>query len=315
MVRFVNDSGIPDTFWQYAVNDDYDAGKSWRTATQLIDEPQVVMLRKKHDNDITLDVADAMPMLLGKAVHHISEKGQTNRYATEKRVFTKVHGALVSAQTDIIERLDDSQHLVNLIEHKVTGTFGLIVNKDRGWVKPEWEKQVNLQAEIIERATNLMVGDAHVCVILRDWMRSKAVDNDYPNRPILMVPIPLWSKDERAKYLEDRVRVHMEAELHHDMHGTLPECSDEGRWSKPAVWAVEVPKRKSALRLLSTREEAEKWIKESDHPAKKQMTIVERQGEHVRCAGDWCSVSTWCVQHKKHIEEQAVKQLERRKAK
>ena len=53
--------------------DDYTRGKSHRSVTQLIDSPQVRILRERHWDDLTEDVSEKMWTVLGTAVHRIFE--------------------------------------------------------------------------------------------------------------------------------------------------------------------------------------------------------------------------------------------------
>jgi len=102
--------------------------------------------------------------------------------------------------------------------------------------------------------------------------------------------------------MEERVRVHRHARAGEG----IIHCSDEERWSKPDKWAVMKEGRKSALRLLDSRLDAQRWCVTNDHvhlwekgkniPFKKGISIVHRPGEDTRCE-HYCAVSSVCPQY------------------
>ena len=57
-----------------------------------------------------------------------------------------------------------------------------------------------------------------ICAVLRDWNKRDAANRaDYPQSPVTIVDIPLWSSGDRLSYIHDRVRLHQEAQLEYDM--------------------------------------------------------------------------------------------------
>ena len=74
----------------------------------------------------------------------------------------------------------------------------------------------------------------------------------------------------------------------------LPLCTDEERWRRKDTYRVEKKGRKTAVRVLDTREEADEYI--GGHKDSKLLKVVEAKGECVRCA-NYCDVAKFCNQY------------------
>jgi hypothetical protein len=74
------------------------------------------------------------------------------------------------------------------------------------------------------------VDKLQVIAILRDWSKARVKTKGYPPSPIANIELPLWTYEERERFLKERVAIHQEAHGSYDLGGTLPECSEEERW-------------------------------------------------------------------------------------
>jgi hypothetical protein len=79
--------------------------------------------------------------------------------------------------------------------------------------------------------------------------------------------------------------------MHKDALESLPECSPEERWEKPAVWAVKKKNRKSAIRLFASPDEAHEYGRRFVEG----YFLEHRPGDAVRCS-KYCSVANFCDQ-------------------
>ena len=96
-----------------------------------------------------------------------------------------------------------------------------------------------------------------------------------------------------------RIELHQSAAFQRLTKQDLPLCSDEERWRKPTKWAIKKGKNIRAVRVLSTKEEADEFLetKGSDHH------IEERPGECTRCVQNRCRVNRWCEQYQQEVSE------------
>ena len=125
---------------------------------------------------------------------------------------------------------------------------------------------------------------------MRDWSANKSGEN-YPEASIVVVDIPLWTATEAEEFIRNRLNAHKEAKMVMDFGQELPPCSDKERWMSETTFAVKREGRKTAIRVLTSEQEAKEM-------AEKEKGYVEtRLGEPRRCAGNYCGVAEWCKQY------------------
>ena len=250
--------------------------------TTLIDSPRISQLRRMHEDNIEEDVSQLVYRVWGSAVHEILSRQTSNAYVAEERLSHTVDGTMISGAIDYQFVEDDA---VDLKDYKTTAAFGV----SQG-IKPEWERQINTYAYLIRQAKGLTVKSASIVAFIRDWRKSDAdVREDYPAAPVHEMSVHLWANDEQDRFVEERVRIHRNAEVQADF-GDLPLCSDEERWTRPAKFAVHKGTNKRALKLFDVEIDAKTFAGES-----KDRNIQVRPGRYVRCES-WCAVAPFCDQ-------------------
>jgi hypothetical protein len=280
-MKYTNKHNLPQPIVDaiIAIESDYDSEGSDITASSLDKPPQMLMLLKKHDDEIVVDVSNRLYSLLGNATHIILERaGEGGVRIMERRFTEMVNGWKVSGKVDLIEdRI--------LWDYKVMSVWEIIYG-----LKKDKENQVNVLRWLAEKG-GVKVEKLGIAGILRDWQYSKAkFDHKYPQEQGVKVDIPLWDMAKAHDYISERVSVHKVARE----FGAEP-CTDEERWMKPAKWAVMKTGRKSALRVLESEEDARNWLHENSHKGGDE--IVHRPGENTRC-DTYCDVKGFCQQYK-----------------
>lgn len=283
-----NKLNLPQPIVDAVANDPYTKGDADISCTSLIDSPRIYALKNKHGCDLVEDVSERIWSLLGQAVHNILERAADSSQIVEKRLYMQCNGWTLSGQFD---------HMVlgdKLSDYKVTSVWSVIYGNDK------WEPQLNVLAELC-RANGYAVSGLQIVTFLRDWQRFKAkFDKNYPPFQVHTINIPLWSRDEAQKYINERIRMHRDAGTH------LPLCSDNDMWKKQDKYAVIKKGRVKALRVLDSMDEACQWcvdhrIGETDddngYVLYKGTSIEKRPGEYTRCE-NYCSVSDYCEQRK-----------------
>ena len=210
---------------------------------------------------------------------------------------------MVTAQADILDPvIVNEQHTgqMFLYDYKVTSVWSVLNGE-----KPEWERQVNINAAI-HRHNRERVDQAAIVAIMRDWQVRKARhEKEYPPEAVKVIGIPLWTQDETVEYMRRRVKLHQKAILDYIRSGfnpnVLPMCSDEERWYRGATFAVKFMSEsgklnKNAKRKFDSKTDALQFM--SDNPTlppkgKKWAPVEERPGENIRCL-DYCDVWFKC---------------------
>lgn len=294
-MKLTNIHGIPQVFQDFIKSRKYSREGAWRSITQLIDAPQVIFLREKHHADMEQDVSEQVWSLLGSAVHLVlenSKKRSDNSMIVERRFHAVVNGKTISGQVDLLE---DYGYGKTISDYKVTSVSSFQRNK------PEWEKQLNGYAALVRYETGWQIAALQIVCIMRDWLGFKAkVMKDYPQAPIQIASIPLWSNEKQDEFLKQRVDEHAMAEL-----GLYQPCTDEERWRREKNFAVIRSKNKMASCIVPTREEAEAYIRDTKKP--EEYRISERPANAIRCSENFCGVAAWCEQWAKEKEENDAK--------
>ena len=289
-MKYTNKYNIPNEIIRSLENDSYSDGGADFSATGLLQPPQIRMLKKIYEPEITTDVSDRIWILLGQSVHNILERANESNTEslTEQRMFVDIDRYKISGQADSIAIEDKI-----LKDYKVTSVWSVISALKDG--KPEWEQQLNIYAYLYKQTFKQDVSALNIIAIMRDWNKSGMLRNkDYPKCSVAVIPIPLWSEQEQLDFIRERIDKHTDAEVIWDALGELPKCTPEERWAKPDTYAVMKKGRKSALRLLPTEEQAKEYIGDQN------LSIEFRKGLSTRCEG-YCEVSQFCNQYRESM--------------
>tara|TARA_R100001377_G_C3194809_1_gene112256 strand:+ start:5743 stop:6630 length:888 start_codon:yes stop_codon:yes gene_type:complete len=284
-----NNFNLPDVVVSALTQDDYTKGKSNRSVTQLIDSPQIAILARENADDIKQDAVDFLWSRFGTSVHTMFEKAAegADQVISEERMFAEVLGWTISGAVDLQE-LSDRGRIVS--DYKVTSVWSVI------FAKKEWHNQLNCYAWLIRKSHGAVVKQLRIIAIIRDWQRRRASeDSTYPQSPIKIIEIPLWSDEEQDAYVEGRVRLHQEAEFKRLTGGDIEPCTQAETWKKDDSYAVVKKGRKRAVRVLGSQQDADEFMDAIAIEPEKHSVEV-RRGEATRCIQDWCRVSKWCPQ-------------------
>jgi len=290
-MKYTNRHNIPQEIINAVHNDSYNKGKATISATGLLQPPRIRLLAQENYEKLTIDVSDEIWKLLGQSVHTILERANENNedVITEQRMFTVVNDWTVSGQTDSIDVKSNT-----LKDYKVTSVWSIVSALKEG--KAEWEQQLNIYAYLYQQTTGKTIDQLNIIAIARDWNKNQYLRSggDYPPSPVTVLDIDLWSDEEQEDFIKQRVSIHQEAEVDYLINDKLPFCTDEERWRRKDTYRVEKKGRKSAVRVLDTQEEADKYME--GHKDIKLLKVVEAKGECVRCA-NYCDVAEFCNQY------------------
>lgn len=297
-----NIHNLPEPFISYQRNDTYSGGHAFRSVTELIDSPQISVLKREFPISVTVDIMDMVPQMIGSAVHHIIEHSRDNPdYLKEERIDMEVDNVLISGQIDMQEKMPDQS--IWLHDFKVTSAWSAVYNPSG---KKEWHDQMSIYATLVESKKNIPVSGATIWLIMRDWTKREArASNQYPNHMVKGINIPLGPRGQRMDYLVSRINAHKKAELNYMLGLDLPGCTNEERWAKKSKYAVFRPTNKKATRVFNSRKEAENYTNSKAIGGSHQWRIEDRPGAFTRC-DEWCSVSSVCPQL---IYEKTMKEL------
>jgi len=284
-MKLTNNFNLPDTFVNVIKRPQYDKGDSQISATEILNSPRIVQLKRQHWNDLTEDASDMVWSLFGSAVHNILQHGKDDHHIVEQRIHVEHEGWKISGAIDLQEVYDDG---IVISDYKVTSAW--VVQNE----KPDWTYQLNLYAWLVEKAKGQKVKALQIIAIVRDWSRREAKTKEgYPNAPVVVIEIPMWSFEEREAYINKRLALHNDAFFAIHAGDKMPECSAEEMWEKPTLYAIMKEGGKRAKSVHKTRDEAEAKLTAG-------YAIEVREGGRTRCES-FCQVSEHCDQYKKYL--------------
>lgn len=293
MAIYTNKHDAPSVLFKLLGREKYSKGDAKASVTQLISSPRQVLLKKKHDHMIQVDISDRLYALFGSAVHDMIDRGcDEEDHITEERLFTEVDGWKISGGIDV-QRISDNG--VKVLDWKVTSVSKIMYGSYE-----DWEKQLNVYAYLVQKEKNLEVEGLEVCAILRDWKKSDIGKSpNYPSSPIVPITIPLWTYKAQENYIKERIALHKDAARAMEWGEDLPHCTPEETWEKPTLYAVGLPNGKRAAKVYENIKEAEEHVAKSKIPG---LAVIVRPGRKIRCE-EYCEVSRWCNQFNKGNEE------------
>jgi len=292
-MKITNKFNVPETLVALASRDFYSKGKSDYSVTEIISPPRIQRLRRKHHDEIEQDVADMLWMLLGTALHVVAERSEIAGHTNEERLTVGIDDIMLSGAIDLQK---DDEDGITITDYKFTSAWALMNDK------PEWEQQQNIYKYLVERVKRRPVKALKICALIRDWSRRDAMNKEsYPQAPIQVIDIPMWTFDRTEAFIKERVELHRESKVQADWEEELTLCTEEERWMRDTKYAVKKEGRKTAIRVLDTEEEAKELLETMTEKDKGFIEI--RKGEAVRCTGNFCGVAQWCSQYQSTLKE------------
>lgn len=285
-----NKLSLPEPFHRAAERSLHNKGDGVRySVTELIDSPRKGALTRLYGDMIVEDVADRVDALMGTMFHKMLEAAGAPETGAilEERLYAEVDGIRISGAMDHTLLEADG----TLDDFKTCKCYAVLQHKRYG--KFEWIAQTNIY-RWLRALHGQQVERLRIIPWIKDWnmemaIKSAATEGDYPEHAIVALDVPVWPLAEVEKYVRERVRLHVEADIWAEGIGTNeypePLCTDEERWRKPHWFAVMKPGRKSAL------PGKHKTLAEAQYAATQTPTayVEERGGQYNRCI-NYCSI-------------------------
>jgi hypothetical protein len=299
-MKLTNKFNLPETFVNVIKRPTYSKGSSEISVTEILSPPQLVLLRRQHQEDIEQDAADMVWSLFGSAVHNILEHGKDDNHIVEQRLFTTFEGWSISGAIDLQKIIDGK---ILIADYKVTSAWAVQQEKQ------EWINQLNLYAWLVERTqahdigartSDGLVSGLQIIGIVRDWSRREAALKDtYPQAPIVTLDIPIWDYSDREEFVRRRLTLHNEANFA-SISGDMPQCTSEEMWEKKTTYAVMKEGGKRAKKVFEIKEEAAAFAGQQ----KESHYIETREGGRTRCES-FCQAAPFCGQYQTYLKEKS----------
>lgn len=280
-MKITNKYGLPEAFLQAVLNDKYSRGDADYSATDLINAPRIVHLKRRHDAEIEEDVSDRIWSLFGRAVHSVLESADVKNAIQEERIHADILGRTISGASDLYDASG------KISDYKTTSVFTTMF----GSRTEEWTAQLNIYGWLF-RSIGFEVNALEIVVMYKDYRPAESKRmSDYPPAPAEAISIELWPFEKQQSYIEERLQLMIDSEDVSD--DELPECSPDDMWEKAPKWACVKAGNQKASKVCDSEEEAMAWIGSQKKP--EQFTIEYRAPARTRCES-YCPASAFCSQ-------------------
>jgi hypothetical protein len=337
MGTLTNKNGLPQPVVDAIKHDSYKFSGTIST-TQLIDAPQIRILKKKHGHELDSDVSEYLWALMGTAVHHVLERAHIKD--SRKQAFLTVIDVIKEKSLDYTG--DDQKALRSLADKLIklmvqffpelesryiwettlhfeyggqilSGTFDIYDKVEKclydykvcsvfAYTYPEsrkkWAAQTNTYAYMLREAGE-EVNEIRIVAIFRDWSASKLEFAKSDYPPQQFMTLPIPVVEHHK--MEKYIKGRIDLHIAAE-NGNVPECSGVERWASASEFAIKKPGLKKALRKFPTEVEAATFIRENQHKHAVPLAIDVRPGESKRCE-NYCPVRDFCPQKKRMDKE------------
>src|SRR3990167_6975603 len=196
-MRLTNRHNLPEPIFRFLQQDFYDGKGDDKTisATALLKPVQEYILAKRHNDEIEVDAIDNIWKLFGTGVHLVLEGLRGQDVKPNQRLTTEFNGWKVTGKYDQVIG-------THLWDYKVTSVWTLIF----GGRTKEWKLQLSIYRWLYwKNGLGDLDETASIVVICKDWSEtSKARTNNYPETPIVDVPIKCLSYAETETFIADK---------------------------------------------------------------------------------------------------------------
>jgi len=280
-----NKLGLPKPLVDMAQSDYKYAPNEYRV-TSLLKGIRETILERRHHSEIEQDVSDMIWLLFGRAVHSVLENHQEgDQEIKEARLKIPIGDYTLSGQFDLY-----NAETKTITDYKTCSIWKVIYGEYE-----DWRKQLLIYSYMLQ-SIGFPVEKAEIIALMKDHSKSQAkIKADYPKQPVKKITFTFTEKDfaEIESWLHQRFEQISKAEKLPD--DELPLCTPEERFNSGDKFAVMKKGRKTALRVLDSREDAENWMATNGGDY-----IEVRKGEDKKCQ-DYCSACEFCNHYKEVV--------------
>ena len=258
------------------------------SATTLLKGTKEIILEDRHFDEIEIDASEEVWPVFGTAVHTILENQHDDAFKEEK-FEVPIYDYKVTGKVDRYDMANET------IEDWKTASVWKVIYRDF----EDWRKQGLIYAYLL-RQNGLNVRHIRFIALLKDFSATEAKRNsDYPQAPVYIFEYDVNDTELESVETYIKAKVLDVAEQSKLTDDEIKECSLSERWATATKYAVMKEGRKTALKVCSTEEEAQKFIDDTEKD-KDKLSIEERPGTDKKCM-DYCPCASFCSYYKKTL--------------
>jgi len=263
----------------------------------------MTVLKRRHSDEITKDVSQAIKMAIGTACHAGIEDasswgtnglGVNSDYGEiERRHSAKFGDITVSGQVDWYSR-DDKL----LTDWKFTSVWA-VMNQ----TKEEWNRQLNIYAHLL-RLNDRPVETAQIGATCVDWRKGEKlqVGENYPPIMFMAKPVLVWWSSTTAAFINTVIDALVAQTGVRD--DDLPLCTPSERWIRSEEWGAKKKANKRATKSFKAKDGyngSDAWDYVNAQPNPGAWDVIHKDGGYARCE-DFCDACQFCDFYKESVE-------------
>lgn len=294
-MKITNNLNLPDML-KRAVEKEYEYRDKRYSITSLLDPDRVLMLKRRHNDEIEQDVSECIWMLFGTVTHYVLETGiecRENEYVEEHLEHTFENGYTLSGIIDHVEDFID--------DYKTTSVWTVIFGSNN----EHWKKQLQMGAYLHYKEHGKWINKGRIIAILKDWNKRDVKDN-YPKLPVEVIEFDLGTPEEIEKWILDRFKRIEELEKMSDLD--LPLCTDEERFNSGTKWAVKKKTYKKAFKVFDDFDKGRDLLITLEQKYPGEYELIERPGEDKKCQ-NYCSCCKFCPYYIEHYDQEFKEEM------
>lgn len=294
-MKITNNLNLPDML-KRAVEKEYEYRDKRYSITSLLDPDRVLMLKRRHNDEIEQDVSECIWMLFGTVTHYALETGiecRENEYVEEHLEHTFENGYTLSGIIDHVEDFID--------DYKTTSVWTVIFGSNN----EHWKKQLQMGAYLHYKEHGKWINKGRIIAILKDWNKRDVKDN-YPKLPVEVIEFDLGTPEEIEKWILDRFKRIEELEKMSDLD--LPLCTDEERFNSGTKWAVKKKTYKKAFKVFDDFDKGRDLLITLEQKYPGEYELIERPGEDKKCQ-NYCSCCKFCPYYIEHYDNEFKEEM------
>jgi hypothetical protein len=295
-MNYYKDDLTPDIFHDILQLDFYNKAdrKQYASTTQLLKEPLDFHIEKRYKDKMTIPSIRNLWSVYGSAIHLLFEKAMEknknkNKWSFENRYYCIVEdpyndGKLyrISGEPDMI----DIEKGI-LYDYKITNTYSISIKET---IK-HYTQQLNIYRYILHK-NNIEINQLKILYILRNWVSNQAKKKDYPQSPIGVLDIDLWTMEDTEKFIAERLS--LLSEYDNKEIKDIPICSNAYRWNTTS-YAVIKDGNTRASAVFSENSHGEDFeLHAKIYAEKDEKFKIEKRESGSRKCMDWCNSFQFC---------------------
>jgi hypothetical protein len=280
-MKITNNYNLPSAFVNLS-DDSYEPRAKHYGVTTILKPTREILLERRHDAEMTEDVADRVWLVFGTAVHKILEEADKTGMAEIGFEQPVIDDYILSGKIDLYNATEQ------IVEDYKSATTTKIIRGDF----EDWRKQGLEYAWLLSKVGKVAT-KLRFHALLKDWTprdlkAAKEKGTFYPEHSIWT-----WEHDikpEEMVEIEQFIKNKFTDLINNESvaDDALPLCSPEDRWNAGDKFAVIKVGGKKASVVCNSKVEAESYIKDTSG-----YEIQVREGEDKKCI-NYCPCCEFC---------------------